>query len=557
MKKKSPASGDSAIDLLEEAVHLLRGAPARLLGIYALGTLPFVLALLYFWADMSRGAFAREHADRGAAAMGLFFLWMKCWQAVFAAGLRSQRTGQAGAPWTARRAGWLVLQQSALQPSGLFALPVAFVVMLPLPWVCSFYQNLTALGVPAESGGLRGICTSAARQASTRPGQNHLLMGLLSVFSLFVWLNVAITMAWLPYLLKTLFGLDTAFTHAGMIGVFNTTYLACSFALTYIFVDPLVKAVFVLRCFYGQSLQTGDDLKSDLARVRETASLSMSMLAALVFFFLAIPVVAAPAMEAPPPAAAVSPAELNHSIDEVLQRPEFAWRMPREEAKDSDSGEKTWFARAIGAMVDMLKDAMQYCLTSIGKSLKWLWEQLLKLVPNSSPDVSSPFGWMSAWASFLRIVLLILILVVAGILAVLIFRLWQRRRQPHAVAATAIAARPDLNDENIAANQLPEEDWLKMAREMIAAGNLRLALRAFYLAGLANLAAREMIAIAIFKSNREYENELRRRARALPAVQNAFSQNVAAFDRAWYGLHEVTQEALQQFQSNLEQIRSS
>ena len=124
------------------------------------------------------------------------------------------------------------------------------------------------------------------------------------------------------------------------------------------------------------------------------------------------------------------------------------------------------------------------------------------------------------------------------------------------IVAAAVSATPDLNDENIAADQLPEEGWLKMAREMIAQGNLRLALRAFYLAGLANLAARQMIAIASFKSNREYETELRRRARALPVVQNAFSQNVAAFDRAWYGLHEVTQEALQQFQTNLEQIRA-
>ena len=106
------------------------------------------------------------------------------------------------------------------------------------------------------------------------------------------------------------------------------------------------------------------------------------------------------------------------------------------------------------------------------------------------------------------------------------------------------------------ADQLPEEGWLGLAREMMARGDLRLALRAFYLAGLANLASRGLIAIAVFKSNREYEAELRRRARVQPVTQTAFSQNVAAFDRAWYGLHEVTQEALQEFQSNLERIRS-
>jgi len=69
MKTKSLARGPGAVDLLEEAVHLLRAAPASLYGFYALGTLPFVLGFLYFWADMSHGAFAREHAGRAAAAM--------------------------------------------------------------------------------------------------------------------------------------------------------------------------------------------------------------------------------------------------------------------------------------------------------------------------------------------------------------------------------------------------------------------------------------------------------------------------------------------------------
>jgi hypothetical protein len=554
MKKQPSSSGDSAIDLLEEAVHLLRGTPASLFGVYALGTLPFVLAFLYFWADMSRGAFAREHIERGAVAMGVLFLWMKCWQAVFAAGLRSQRTGQTGAPWTVRRVGWLALQQSALQPSGLFALPLALFVMIPFAWVFAFYQNLTVMG--AEPGGLCGTWNTAVRQANTRPVQNHLLMGLLVIFTFFVWLNVATTMAWLPYMLKTLFGIDTAFTQAGVKSVFNTTYLACSFALTYVFVDPLIKAVFALRCFYGQSLQTGDDLKSELASVRATASTALPLLAALVFFSLARPVLAVSPAEAGPPAAAVSPADLNHSIDAVLQRPEFAWRMPREAERESGPERTTWYARAIGAVVDTLRDVMKYCIESLGKLLKWIWDLARKLWPDSKPDVSNPFGWASGWVSFLQILLLILIIGVAGLLAVLIIRLWRRRRQPREIATTAVTATPDLNDENIAADQLPEEGWLKMAREMMAQGNLRLALRAFYLAGLASLGARDMIAIASFKSNREYEMELCRRARALPVVQTAFSQNVAAFDRAWYGLHQVTPEALQRFQNNLEQIRA-
>jgi hypothetical protein len=133
----------------------------------------------------------------------------------------------------------------------------------------------------------------------------------------------------------------------------------------------------------------------------------------------------------------------------------------------------------------------------------------------------------------------------------------KRRRKKEIVVAEAVQPAPDLNDENLSANQLPEDGWLKLARELMDRGELRLALRALYLAGLAHLAQREFVSIAKFKSNREYEHELRRRARALPDLQNAFGENVTTFDRIWYGMHEVTQESLQLFQTNLERIRAS
>lgn len=549
MKKKSSAEKNSAIDLLEEAVQLLRTAPASLCSAYAVGTLPFVLAFLYFWADMSHGAFAAEHASPAALSVALLFIWMKCWHVVFASGLRALRTRQPSAPWTAQRVWRMVVEQAALQPSGLFLLPVALVIFLPFGWAFAFYQNLTALG--GETVGLRELCRAAARQASTRPGQNHLMQALLSVFLFFVWLNVVTVMAMLPHLLKMLTGVETAFTQSGMAGVFNTTFLASSVALTYLVVDPIYKATFVLRCFYGQSLQSGEDLKSDLARARSAAGMAAATLAVLV---LCAPRSANAATPAPAPPVQVAPETLNQSINEVLQRPEFAWRMPREERVENEA-DKSWFSRGIDAVVDMMQGFAKSCLHSLGECMKWLEKMLRKLWTPSGGGSSGTLG-ESGWVAFLRAALVVLITAIACILAILITRLWLNRRQISVLVATPVRAQPDLNDENVAADQLPEDGWLKMARELMAQGNLRLALRAFYLAGLASLAARELISLATFKSNREYESELRRRGRAQPAVQTAFSRNVATFDRAWYGLHEVTLDDLRLFQSNLDQIRS-
>ena len=183
--------------------------------------------------------------------------------------------------------------------------------------------------------------------------------------------------------------------------------------------------------------------------------------------------------------------------------------------------------------------------------VEWLGKYFLR--KNSAPTSSSN---SEAWMTSLRFLVFILIALIASALAILFMRMWKRRHRDEGVVAQAIAAPPDLADENLSANELPEDGWLKLARELMDKGDLRLALRALYLASLAHLAERQFVSIARFKSNREYEQELRRRTRALPELQNAFGQNVTAFDRAWYGMHEVNREILQGFESNLERIRA-
>ena len=76
MTAAGPENGIGALQLIEEAVHLLRRAPARHLAAYYVGSLPFTLALLYFWADMSRSAYANRHCAAAALGLSLAFIWM-------------------------------------------------------------------------------------------------------------------------------------------------------------------------------------------------------------------------------------------------------------------------------------------------------------------------------------------------------------------------------------------------------------------------------------------------------------------------------------------------
>ena len=77
MKPARLRFGREAIELLEEAFHLLRQTPGATLLTYFAGTLPFVLGLLFFWFDMARGVDAGDHLVAGATGLTVLFLWMK------------------------------------------------------------------------------------------------------------------------------------------------------------------------------------------------------------------------------------------------------------------------------------------------------------------------------------------------------------------------------------------------------------------------------------------------------------------------------------------------
>ena len=66
----------TALDLVEEATYLLRNAPIPAIAAYYVGTLPFTLAFLYFWADMGRSAGASEYGSPAELGVAALVLWM-------------------------------------------------------------------------------------------------------------------------------------------------------------------------------------------------------------------------------------------------------------------------------------------------------------------------------------------------------------------------------------------------------------------------------------------------------------------------------------------------
>jgi hypothetical protein len=159
-------------------------------------------------------------------------------------------------------------------------------------------------------------------------------------------------------------------------------------------------------------------------------------------------------------------------------------------------------------------------------------------------------------AGAVRGIVILLLIALAGLLVWLLFRIWQRRQPVEEMEAKPLAPAPDVADENVGADQLPEDGWARLARELIERGELRLAIRAFYLAALAHLADRHLISLARFKSNRDYERELQRRSHALAGLADLFGGSVTAFERVWYGRHGATAELVEEFRSNVEKMKA-
>jgi uncharacterized membrane protein len=222
--------------------------------------------------------------------------------------------------------------------------------------------------------------------------------------------------------------------------------------------------------------------------------------------------------------------------------------MPREKVAKADDTDQGVIARFFE---NVLKTVRQWAKAT----LEWLGELLRKLFQRQRMAGGAGSGY--GWIMLLQILLYGVVAAAVIALGFLLFRILRNRhRASTAIQSKAIQPAPDLTDENLGADQLPEAGWTKLARELLERGELRLAMRAFYLASLAHLAERNLISLAKFKSNRDYEQELQRRGHTFGGLLAVCGENVGVFDRIWYGMHEVTGDLVQQFAANVERLKA-
>jgi hypothetical protein len=504
------------IPLLEEAVHVMRRAPLSTWVVHWTGSVPFAVGLLAFWNAVDSPRADHSRIFFMALLLAVLLVWMNCRRAVFAGLLRAQWTGT---PAVSPEWKQLVPLQSFLAATRLIALPVSLLVIFPLAQTVAFYRTAAFLS-GSEDLHPQECLRKASRLAARESGRQWVVIAILLFFYLAITLNLAIVLGIAPQLIRVLTGFESTFSRSGVYFVENPLFVLLVITVSWIAFDPFVQAVWSVRAFHSESTKTGEDLRLALRRLAGSI---------LVLCLLVVP----------GRASGISPEDLAQSIRQTRQAHEYDWRLP-----PASAAHDSWLVAVTDQFIGAIRRAMRGAGELIGRIFDWLREKM----PGGNPGAAPAAGLH--WSIY---VLIGAVVLVAG------WIVWRKRRghRAHPVTAMAESLTPvQLDAEELSPDRLPEDQWIALGLDCLARGDLRLALRAFYLANLAWLGRREFIAVHPGKTNREYERELRRRGRVLAPAPDLFSANVSAFERVWYGLHEPSATEVDEFRRRAEEMKA-
>jgi hypothetical protein len=503
----------SGLDLLEQAFGLLRHVPASAWLVYFLGTGSFWMGFLFFWEEMTHSGIAMERAGAEALLLAVLLLMMFVAQSVF-----SMRLRQVLEPGEAIDFSRLLLLQCIVQPTKLIVLPAAAAALLPFASATAFYHHCAALRAP-DVVNFRTAVAQSWRLTKREPRQTWVALGLFSLFGLLVWVNLLVLMAFLPELSRMLLGVESEFNRAGSNLIFTSTFFRMSMAVTYCVAEPLWRAAQVLRSFEGESISPGADLRRAFRRATVVAMLALSLHAEQT----------------------VAPRQLDQSIEQTLQNPEFSWNSPRTAQRPQLPG---W--------LEALQNGTRAIFRSINNGLRSFFDWLESLVDRR---MMTPSG-SAAPARGLRTSSYLVIALCVALILGLVIRQW-RSKPVHVVKAEAITpAVVELADETILPTDRAEDEWTLLGRDLMARGDTRSALRAYYLGSLAYVAERQWISVHRGKSNLDYLRELNRRAKGITGVEPSFAENLWLYERSWYGEHLASPEIVATFVENIQRIKS-
>lgn len=514
---KTPSMG--GVWLLDEAAGLLRAMPARVWTVWLAATLPFVWGVLDFIEQMGRSAFAAELLVPKTLGLVLLFWLKNMGQAYFVREceglLRGERPRAAPQDW-ARAA----LVQAAVQPWRFVLLPLASLVVVPLPWLAGFFRYVGAAALERKDGILRAAWNAGRGNARAQT----VGMTVLVILWMLLFVNLGALWFILPFLGKAFLGWESDFIRLAE-RLMNVITLLVTGVLAAFALEPLQNAMAAVRAFYLRAETDGEDLMSLLRRVA----------AALLLAAVLLP--GSAQAQSSDAAKNLDSAQLEQRIESVLRQPEFAWRMPKQEGAS-----KGW---------------VESLFRGVEQAINYLRDLYLAIFGGDEQDrAERDKGWglSSQQLQWLMGLAGVMVTILAGMM------LWKARRSVRVAVSEAGAAStltPDLNDESLSPEMRAEQEWLRAAEEMFARGQHRLAIRALHLAGLRHLGERGWVTLQPAKTGQEYARELNRKLRDAPDATANYARGLRAYEEVWYGFADPSAEVFERVRTDWNTLRTT
>ena len=362
------------LDTLEEAFDLLQRAPAPVWLRFLAGAAPLIVASLFVWNEFSSADAKNHNPVISSFLLVALLVWFYRCRQIFAGHLRRILSLSDKTP----RASWAMC---CFEGSRLLTMPLAVIGILPLAYAVAFYRSLTIFA--AEGLSPRDATANAWKAAIAWQRENWFTLAILNLFGLAVLADVALTVIIAPFLVKILTGYESVFTQRGV-------QFPIILALTWLCFDPLLQAVYTVRAFKWEGRRTGEDL---LVRLKRLAPLLL-LLSCVTGFSLS----------------ALTREDLNHSIDQTLQSPNYNWRIP---PPSSDAEKKDWFIDTVDRAVALIEkgwkaigDLWSDFIAWIGRSLRNTMPAIDRTKPGRPSAVRPVFYLMGIAIMALAIVLL-------------------------------------------------------------------------------------------------------------------------------------------------------
>ena len=242
------------IDLLEEAIHLLRRTSAITYAYYIVGATPFAILVFELLANGSYHRYLAEHLTDSVPKLAITYCWMKGFQALACQRLLAAYSGESARRFKPLELVQLWFAQCAVQPWGILIKPMAFLILVPSPFVDAFFQTASI-----ALTGKRGDFMRCLQLSRIPIGSGLLLQGIIGVFRIVLFLCVYSTVAVLPFLGKMLLGFETLLTH-GFAWLLSVPFLLGTGFVSYLIMDLLLKSFYVIRLRRIECETSGTDL---------------------------------------------------------------------------------------------------------------------------------------------------------------------------------------------------------------------------------------------------------------------------------------------------------